>query len=154
MDSWREFHHNLSEIEKRLRQAAFDSILAGMPLQIAGCAGELGISVGEVKDIVNKLKASGHVTAAEWGIYGSWGLTLKPSANILHMNGRTFYGWCPVDIIGIPAKLGVEANIQTKCQYCWDPLFASVKGNSVVPDKPFSIWLIDADPEYPIAESC
>ncbi len=46
---------------------------------------------------------------SNWNVVG-WGLTFIPTPHRFRVNGHTFYTWCALDALTIPALLGMCQN--------------------------------------------
>ena len=61
-----------------------------------------GVEMSEVSERIMTLQRAGLVQLDEDGyIVGAGGLTLTPTKHEMSINGRTFWGWCAFDVLGI-----------------------------------------------------
>jgi len=109
-------------IDDLVRQTAFALLVRdGRPVQVEQLAaahpGELpGPTLDEALD---RLVANGHLDRDPSGaVVGAGGLTLGDAPHRLLLRGRDYRTWCAYDAIGIPAALGEEGAISTRCGVC------------------------------------
>ena len=71
---------------------------------------------------------------------GAGGLTLGDAPHRLLLRGRDYRTWCAYDAIGIPAALGEEGAISTRCGVCGRAIAIRVP---IEPDveRPERLWL-------------
>jgi hypothetical protein len=97
-------------------RAAFQSILAGAAPDLADIAARSGMPGAEVERVIRRLVADGRMTVDDAGrVTGAGGLSLVASRHEMHIAGRRFWGWCALDAVGIPATLGVDAEVLSRC---------------------------------------
>ena len=51
-------------------------------------------------------------------VVGAQGLTLRPTRHRLVLDGVELHTWCAVDAIGVPAALGIDADVTSRCGWC------------------------------------
>jgi|SRR5579859_1604804 len=99
----------------KLCRAAFDAILNGEIAPVSELAASNGASAQEVEKLVGRaliVDDNGRVVAAH-------GLSAVPARqHRLTLRGRSFWTWCAIDALGIPAGLGEDAVADTTCQLC------------------------------------
>lgn len=80
-------------------------------------------------------------------VVGSHGLSLVPTQHRLNINGRNLFTWCAADAVGIPAALGADTKIFSKCFQCHEPLkIEMVNGEIRYSNRENArIWVIEAD---------
>ena len=112
----------MEPIDDLVRQTAFALLVRdGRPVQVEQLAaahpGELpGPTLDEALD---RLVANGHLDRDPSGaVVGAGGLTLGDAPHRLLLRGRDYRTWCAYDAIGIPAALGEEGAISTRCGVC------------------------------------
>jgi alkylmercury lyase len=110
--------------ERVLCRAALHGILAGEPLDRSGLVEATGLAQEKVDALLDGLIRRGlAVLDPESGrVVGSWGLSLIPTDHRLSILGRELYTWCALDAVGIPAGLGEDASIASRCQQCGRPV--------------------------------
>lgn len=70
-------------------------------------------------EALDRLVADGHLDRdASGAVVGAGGLTLGDAPHRLLLRGRDYRTWCAYDAIGIPAALGEEGAISTRCGVC------------------------------------
>jgi len=114
---------SLSSREKTVRLAAFSSILAGEPASIPSLVSQTALDPEDVAGALAGLVARGMVVLAPSGeVVGSAGLSLTPTPHRLRIRDRSLYTWCAEDAVGIPAALGIDAEIASACFRCGEPI--------------------------------
>jgi len=106
--------------EQIICKAALHAILDGEAADRAGLAAAAGFLPEKVDAILDGLVSRGLVVVdPDCGrVVGSWGLSLVPTVHKLRIRGRDLYTWCAVDAVGIPAGLGEDALISSRCHHC------------------------------------
>jgi hypothetical protein len=106
--------------EQVVCRAAFHAILEGKPLDPVGLATATGYSQDRVQALLDGLTGRGLavVESEESRVVGSWGLSTVRTAHRLRIRGREFHGWCALDAVGIPAALGENASVSSRCHRC------------------------------------
>jgi alkylmercury lyase len=95
----------------------------------------------EASEAVERLAASGQLDLDLSGaVVGAGGLTLGDAPHRLLLGGRDYRTWCAYDAIGIPAALGVDGAISTKCGACGRPITLRVP-TAVDEARPERLWL-------------
>ena len=70
-------------------------------------------------EAMDRLVANGYLDRDPSGaVVGAGGLTLGDAPHRLLLRGRDYRTWCAYDAIGIPAALGEEGAISTRCGVC------------------------------------
>jgi len=54
-----------------------------------------------------------------------------PTAYRVHAGGRSWYGNCAWDALGIPAALGVDGRVESACPDCGEPYAVEVRDRQV-----------------------
>jgi hypothetical protein len=119
---------SLPPLEKRVRTAAFQAIYRGEKLSAAQLAHRLAEPAERVQMAVRSLLERGLVTADGTGrLTGSHGLSLVPSDHRVTFDVGQRYVWCAVDAVGIPAALGVDAEVTSRCFFCGEPVALTIE---------------------------
>lgn len=109
-------------LDDQVRHTAFALLVSdGRPLALQQLEASLPENVGraQTSDAVERLAASGHLDRDQSGaVVGAGGLTLGDAPHRLLLRGRDYRTWCAYDAIGIPAALGAEGAISTRCGVC------------------------------------
>ena len=72
-----------------------------------------------LNEVLDRLVTIGHLDRDPSGaVVGAGGLTLGDGPHRLLLRGRDYRTWCAYDAIGIPAALGEEGAISTRCGVC------------------------------------
>jgi hypothetical protein len=114
------FDSDISQDEQAVRKAAFEAILSGEAITQDGLVVATGFTREKVNTLVLELTMRGLLVLEPESdqIVGSWGLSSIPTTHELIIRGRTLHTWCAVDSVGIPAGLGEDASIVSKCHSC------------------------------------
>jgi alkylmercury lyase len=109
-------------IDDLVRQTAFALLVRdGRPVQVEQLA---AAHPGEVRgdalnEVLDRLVTNGNLDRDPSGaVVGAGGLTLGDAPHRLLLRGRDYRTWCAYDAIGIPAALGEEGAISTRCGVC------------------------------------
>jgi hypothetical protein len=83
--------------------------------------------------------------ATGW-ITGARGLSMTETPHRLTLNGHQRYAFCAVDAVGIPATLGANARVESRCHHCQAPLTLELRGGVVVEaPEGIVIWAVERD---------
>ena len=103
----------------QVRRAAFLALCDGEPLTPSEVATRAGLPHHHVSNALARLAQSGLVRQDEQRrIVGIAGLGVEPSAHQLTLKGVRLFTWCALDAVGIPAALGLDAEVVTRCWHC------------------------------------
>lgn len=109
-------------LEDQVRHTAFALLVRdGRPVALQQLEASLPEDVerAQTSEVVERLAASGHLDRDPSGaVVGAGGLTLDDAPHRLLLRGRDYRTWCAYDAIGIPAALGVDGAISTRCGVC------------------------------------
>ena len=109
-------------LDDQVRHTAFALLVRdGKPVALQQLEASLPVDVerAEASNAVDRLAASGHLDRDPSGaVVGAGGLTLGNAPHRLLLRGRDYRTWCAYDAIGIPAALGVDGAISTRCGVC------------------------------------
>lgn len=142
------FLASFSPEEQAVMRHAFRALLAGRPATVGGLRDAVGLPPPVVEKAVEHLTERGIILIEpETGqIRGARGLSLTETSHRLILDGRERYAFCAVDAVGIPAALGAEATIESRCRHCDAPLRVTVKDGAVAGDPPgIVIWAVERD---------
>lgn len=143
-----QYLNKLTTEEKAIRLTTFHRILDGKRSCIDELAFGTELTSEEIRKKVSDLVLQGMLVLDEEGaVVGSHGLSLAPTEHGLHINGRELFTWCAVDAIGIPAALGLEAKIFSKCFECCEPIEINMACGEIKysNQEETHIWVVEAD---------
>lgn len=126
-----------------VRRTAFALLVRdGRPIEVERLAASLpdGPGPGAVSEAVDRLVASGHLDRDRSGAVVGAGLTLGEGPHRLLLRGRDYRTWCAYDAIGIPAALGEEGAISTRCGVCGRAIAVRVPIEADT-ERPERLWL-------------
>jgi hypothetical protein len=122
---------NASALERSVRLEVYRFFLAdGRPPVPAEMAASLGASQRDVEDALHGL-ADAHVLVLAPGTPYIWmanPLSAVPTPFSAEVSGRTLFGNCIWDALGIVAMLGGTGTVRTWCPDCGEHLAVSVEG--------------------------
>ena len=134
-------------LEDRIRWAAFEALRHGRPGEPASLAVAVGVTEEEVLAELRRLVAAGRIELDDASsVIGSQGLTLRSSVHRLVLAGVELHTWCALDAIGIPAALGVDAEVDTVCGFCAQRLHVSVIDGEPHAEAGLAMWLPTTGP--------
>jgi len=126
----------------RLRWAAFDRLRAGQPASVADLAGVLGLDPAEASAAVGELAAAGLIERdGDGSVIGAHGLSLAATRHRLVLDGVELHTWCALDAVGIPAALGVDADVSSPCGWCDRHLDVHAAAGIPTGDDRVVLWL-------------
>lgn len=102
--------------EKEVAATAFRTLLhSGERVCVTALEKTLtDLNGGVVKGCVEKLHRSGHLELDSDGfIVGAVGLSLTPSKHEIEIDGKRFWTWCALDVIGIFGALGASGSAKS-----------------------------------------
>jgi alkylmercury lyase len=123
--------------------AAFRAILGGKAIDRAGLIQATGFNEPKVDALLAGLTGRGLlvIESGSGRVVGSWGLSIMPTDHKLRIRGRELYTWCAVDAVGIPAGLGEDAIITSKCSQCGVPVRVEMVAGQVGSVEPAGVQL-------------
>jgi alkylmercury lyase len=126
-----------------VRRVAFTRIRAtAAPVDVATLAGECDLTLHEVEAVLVDLVGAGTITRGPAGaVVAAGGLSVVPARHRLRLDGQQFWPWCAFDGIGIPAALGVDAVVETRCPTCDRVLVVHVEAGRPPEDSQVVGWL-------------
>lgn len=129
-----EVANSLPDLGLAVRQSIYDGFLAeGRSLSAAEIAGRMGIGEGEVRQELNKL-AQAHtlVLQAESGeVLMANPFSAVPTAFAVTSVGRSWWGNCIWDALGILAMVGADGDAATACPDCGEALRLSIRAGTL-----------------------
>jgi hypothetical protein len=119
-------------------RAAFRALLDGDPPYQTVIGAVTGLTPQAVHDVVRQLVSEGRLTidATTGAVTGAGGLSLVESRHVMSMNGRRYWGWCALDAVGIPAALGLNAEVRSKCADTGEPARIAIRAGRTVAVEP------------------
>ncbi|HUF93516.1 MAG TPA: organomercurial lyase [Candidatus Limnocylindria bacterium] len=140
--------------EVAVARACFSALLTGAPAVIPDVLSGLDIGVDAGRRVLAALEEKGVLAISAGAITVARGLSRPPTDHRLHVNeGPALYACCAVDAVAIPAALGADARVTSRCHACRAPIMISITGGQlarVAPD--VVIWAADADPGRSLRE--
>lgn len=137
--------------ERALTRAAFRVFVEGHTPTVAELAPVGGFSRGTLTVTLQTMVAQGLATVEGDRITGIGGLSLVPAPHALQWKGRTYWTWCALDAIGIPAALGGSATVVSWVTPAGDAItLAFADGAWQNPDPTLGIRLAEPEAARPL----
>ena len=126
-----------------VRRHAFTTLLDDQPMTAVQLADALGLSRADVERALATLQTGGALEVDDRGrVIGVHGLTRRRTRHTIITSRRTWYTWCALDAIGIPAALSLDATVHTVCPTCNTEITIGVhRGAMVTPTGKPRLWL-------------
>lgn len=142
-DIWRERRQRQSDLQERLRREAFEWLRAGRAATDVLLGQAVGLPPEQVEQELAPLADQGLIIRDAEGIVGIYGLTLRPTAHRLQLDGQPLFTWCALDAVGIPAGLETGADIEAQCFHCAEPVQVTLQAGRVTTasSADLCIWL-------------
>ncbi|MGQ0826536.1 MAG: organomercurial lyase [Actinomycetota bacterium] len=87
-------------------------------------------------------------------VVGIHGLTIRPTRHRIVHAGRSYYTWCALDAVGVPAALGIDAVAITDCPSCRAELHVALDGGVPRPQPSLVLWLPAGPCEHLMNDFC
>jgi len=142
------FLASFSPDEVALSRYAFRALLDGRAAAVAELPAALGLPPAAVEAALARLVERGTVAVEPdpARVVGVRGLSLVESEHRLTLGRRQLYAWCAVDAVGIPAALGGEARVESRCHHCGVPLVVTLRDGTVADAPPgMVVWAVERD---------
>ena len=124
----------LRESDQRVRLHLYSHFLeSGGPPTVAQTAAALDLPVGEVEATYRRL-AEGRAMVLHPGTLDIWmlnPLSAVPTGFVVEVRGRSYWGNCIWDSLGILAMLDTDGRVVTRCGDCREPLELAVQGGEL-----------------------
>ena len=121
-------------LDKVVRGYVYDFVMQeGLPPTIAETSSALSRSPDEVRDSFQRL-AEGHIIVLQKGsgeILMANPMSAVPTPFLVKAGGRSYYGNCIWDAMGIPAMLKQDATIEASCGCCSTAMNLNVTNGSL-----------------------
>jgi hypothetical protein len=121
-------------LDKLVRGYVYDSVMrAGLPPTIAETSSALARLPNEVGDSFQRL-ADGHILVLQKGsgeVLMANPFSAVPTPFLVKAGGRSYYGNCIWDAMGIPAMLKQDATIEASCGCCSTAMNLKVTNGSL-----------------------
>jgi alkylmercury lyase len=153
LDGLEAFLQSFSPDEAAVSRAAFRELLSGRPTRVESLSVAVGLPAPVVERAVARLVERGTMArdAATGEIVGTRGLSLTETPHALVLDGRRLYAFCAVDAVGIPAALGLDARVESRCHVCRRPLTLTFTEGAVTEATPgVVIWAAERDLTRPL----
>jgi alkylmercury lyase len=145
----------LTDDEAAVSRHCFRALLAGHPARLSTLAEATGRDAAGIGRAVDALSGRGHlgIDEASGTVTVARGLSASPTPHRLRLDTRTLHVCCAVDAVGIPAALGIDAVVESRCRQCGAALALTMRAGAVVAAPPgIVIWAADLDPARSLHE--
>lgn len=119
----------LSDEQQRLALSVYRLLADGEPVDRARLATRTGLSPERVAELLGDLPGV-YVDDRE-RVIGFWGLTIRPMAHWLLVDGRVLYAWCAWDTLFLPELIGKPAQVQSTCPTTGTPISLTVHNHEI-----------------------
>ncbi len=129
--------------EQAVTRVVFRSLLEGRGIGTDAVARALGEPRAAVEPLVARLLERGTMERdpVSGELVGARGLSLTETVHRLVLDGRPLYAFCAVDAVGIPAALGRDARVESRCHACGAPVRLTMTAGTVTDASPGTvIW--------------
>jgi alkylmercury lyase len=144
---WESWEKNISQVEQQISRVGFRLLLEGESVPASRLAEVLGWDEKKVINELERMAGQGRCTLDASGVLtGMKGLSVVKSTQAPHqlqMIGKTFYTWCALDAVGIPAALGVEAFVKSRTIDSGADIGLHYRNNHWEPE---NVWINFIDP--------
>jgi len=122
------------DFDVRVRAYVYDATFnEGTPPRIDAAASALGAPAGDVRESLRRLAAGrALVLQADDEILMANPFSAVPTPFTVVAGGRSYYGNCIWDALGIPAMLRTDATIDTSCADCGTAARVEVSNGAVL----------------------
>lgn len=136
-----------------ISRLAFASIWAGGPLPLDELIQQAGWNRSRAFAAIGQLLQAGRLELSDREIVGAHGVTLHPTAHRISHDGGEAHTWCAFDAVGIPAALGIDAEVASTCPTCDRELLLQVHAGE--PDaQPMVVWMPLGPCEHLMSDFC
>lgn len=119
---------DLAPVARRLASVGFAALWRGEALTAVELLPDGPDATGTVEALVRRGRAEVDPAGRLVGIHG---LTLRTTRHSFEHDGTVRQTWCAFDSVGIPAALGIEATVRTRCPACGEAVSTKVSGREV-----------------------
>jgi len=134
-------------LDKKVRHHVYDYVMReGLPPTIAEASSALSRSPDEVRDSFQRL-ADGHILVLQkqsGEILMANPFSAVPTPFLVRVGGRSYYGNCIWDAMGIPAMLKQDGVIEASCGCCSTAMNLQVMNGSIDEDRGIAHFAIPA----------
>lgn len=119
---------SLSAVEQRVRISAFRALYQGKTPSASDLAEDINIGVSDIDAAIAALIDVGLMTVDETGfVTGSHGMSILPSDHRVIFDIGERFVWCAVDAVGIPAAMRIDAQVESRCFHCSEPVGLTIR---------------------------
>jgi alkylmercury lyase len=115
--------------QQQLALGIYGLLAEGEPVEQARLATRAGVAPERVRELLGELP--GVYLDDSDRVIGFWGLTIRPMAHRLIVDGRVLYAWCAWDTLFLPELIGQPAHVHSTCPTTGAPILLSVRGLEV-----------------------
>ena len=130
--------------EELVLVAAFQSLLrTGQHVSVGDLVASTNLDNSTVTGCVDRMRQAGHITVNSEGfIEGAAGLSLAPTMHEITIDGRRFWTWCALDVLGIFGSLNASGFAKSSDPSCGESIeLQFIEG--VPQDMKFTVFIAD-----------
>ena len=126
--------------ELAIQRAGLAAIRAGRHLTPTELGHAADLESRRAQTVIVDLLARQAATVADGRVDGIAGLTTRPTRHTLIIDGHDRHTWCAFDAVGIPAALGADATVRTRCGHCAAAIDVTFSNGRTTATEPWG-WL-------------
>jgi alkylmercury lyase len=119
----------------------YRQLAAGKPVRLDNVASVLAVSVGDLKETLEKWAISALEYDEKGRVVGFGGLTLKPTAHRFQVSEHPLYTWCAFDTLFIPRLLNKTAQVTSTCPVSGRSIHLSVGPDGIEQCRPKGAYI-------------
>ena len=146
---------SLPDEEKKVRHVGFVCLIEGRPCSLASLSEELSVGEEALRKTISTMEIRGTIT---WDhdldrLTATGGLSLEKTPHSLTLPHQDLYAWCAADAVGIPAALGLDAEISSSCHQCGTPVSITLQAGNIGRSIPqnTTLWVVTGDPSQSVS---
>ncbi|MGD9796352.1 MAG: organomercurial lyase [Acidimicrobiia bacterium] len=121
---------------------AFNMLRTGATPTIAELAEATGLTENATVGLLDLMGEVGLVEVDANRVVGAGGVTTRTTRHVLELDGIALHTWCAIDVFGIPAGLGADAQATSTCSWCDAPQRVAFVLGETHPDRAeLRVWL-------------
>ena len=82
------------------------------------------------------------------------GLSVRPTRHRMRLGDKAMFTWCAADAIGIPAALGEDALVVTRCPHCSTGIVVPIDAGVPNAQEDIVLWLPTAGCSHVVTQFC
>ncbi len=134
----------LDKQARRLHRALIDAVLTtGNVPSVSALADQLGSSPEAIQEAFQVLAAADYLALdADGHVTCLYPLSVTPTAHTVIVNGVRRFAMCAIDVLGMPAMLNQELDVEGTCAVCETPIALRVTPGTVLATSPSTAMVV------------